>query len=373
MVEVEPTHTVDDGQLRVVLDIAVLRRPPTGIGRWVTGLITGLEQRADLKVTLALGPSIITRGGRLHRVPNLLRERMWYEHGLWTVARQTRAQVLLLPANLTARRGSIPQVVSIMDVNFLSEPGTYERTFVAYAKWAYRRSIRDAARVTTISAFSRSEIARHLDVDPGRIDVVYPGLEAPVHQPSGPDPHPRPFALYAGATERHKNVGLLLDAWRDRSPGDLDLVFVGQPGRDHPMAVEAAARSGGRVVVRGRVDAEELDRWYRKATVFVFPSRVEGFGFPPLEAMQRGVPVVASTGGSLPEVLGDGALFFDPDDQSAVIAHVERVVSDPGLRTSLIDRGAKQAARYTWTDAAHKMAGLLRVAVREHGRSLNAR
>jgi glycosyltransferase involved in cell wall biosynthesis len=350
-----------------VIDGAILSRPPTGTARWVGGITAAMRARSDLSVALALGPSHIRRGGRLHRVPNLLRERWWYEWTLPRIASREHAKAMLLPANLSARQTDTPQVVTMLDVNFLSQPGTYERTFVRYATWAYRRSIRDAARLTTISEFSRAEISRWLDADPDRIDVIYPGLDALPSGPVGQRPHARPYALFAGATERHKNIGLLLDAWRRASPADLDLAVVGQPGRDHGAALAAAARSRGRILVRGRVDAAEMDRWYRYASVFLFPSKVEGFGFPPLEAMQRGTPVASSTGGSLPEVLGEAALYFDPDDPDGVASAVGRIMAEDGLRTTLIELGRRRAAGYTWAAAGDAMAGVLRDAA-DHAR-----
>jgi glycosyltransferase involved in cell wall biosynthesis len=359
--------------LRVVVDGAILSRPPTGAARWVRGLSAALDRLPDMDVVLVSGPAHIRRGGRLHRIPNLVRERWWYENGINRIARRERADAMLMPSNLTARPGRIPQVVTVLDVNFLTQADTYERSFVRYATWAYRRSIRDATHATTISEFSRSEIARHLGVDPARLEVIYPGLDEVPPGMVGAVPHDGPYALYVGATERHKNVGLLLDAWRDRSPAGLALVIVGQPGRDHDMVLERAAGCRGRVIVRGRVDAEELERWYRHASVFLFPSRVEGFGYPPLEAMQRGVPVVSSTGGSLPEVLGDGALYFDPDDRLAVIGHVEGLMADETGRIELVNRGFRVAGRYTWLRTARAMSSALRQVVAETGSGADGR
>lgn len=276
-----------------------------------------------------------------------------------TAARRHQADVMVMPANLTARRGSIPQIVTILDVNFLTQPGTYERTFVRYATWAYRRSLRDANAITTISAFSRGEIAHHLDVDPDRIAVVYPGLDPIPPLPPGGTPHSRPYALYVGSTERHKNVGLLLDAWAERSPAGLDLAVVGQPGRDHTTITRRALATSGRVAVIGRVSGDELERWYRHASVFVFPSRVEGFGYPPLEAMSRGVPVVSSGSASLREVLRDGALYVDPDRPAEVAAAVERILGDELLRSDLIARGIATATLYTWVQTAALMAATI--------------
>jgi glycosyltransferase involved in cell wall biosynthesis len=107
------------------------------------------------------------------------------------------------------------------------------------------------------------------------------------------------------------------------------------------------------------VDQDELEAWYGGASVFMFPSRTEGFGFPPLEAMLRSVPVVSSNCGSLPEVLGDAALYHDPDDASAVRELVERLMTSAELRQRQIDLGLGRAARYRWDVAAEQMAQLL--------------
>jgi glycosyltransferase involved in cell wall biosynthesis len=193
---------------------------------------------------------------------------------------------------------------------------------------------------------------------------VYPGLDDLPPAGNGPPPLSDRYALYVGATERHKNVGLLLDVWAAGRPAGLRLAIVGRPGRDHEHLSERANRLGSSVVLRGAVDDAELERWYRHASVFLFPSRTEGFGYPPLEAMQRGVPVIASTGGSLPEVLADGALFHDPDDAEALRVAVERVMQDPTLHESLVAAGRRRTQDFTWARTGERMAKLLRAIAR---------
>jgi alpha-1,3-rhamnosyl/mannosyltransferase len=270
--------------------------------------------------------------------------------------------VLLMPANLTARRGRVPQVVVIYDVNFLTAPGTYEPAHTRYLTWSYRRAVRDAEVILSISEFSKSEICLHLGADPKDIVVVYPGLGTPLDTPPSPAPLDEPYALWVGATEVSKNVGLLFDAWSTGAPAGLRLVIVGRPGRDHASLSERAATLGDQVSIRGAVDESELERWYRGASVFLFPSRTEGFGFPPLEAMLRGVPVVAANAGSLPEVLGDAALLHDPDDPASLRAHVERLMADDAFRSRQIALGHEQAARYRWDRAGAETAAVLRTA-----------
>jgi glycosyltransferase involved in cell wall biosynthesis len=355
------------------MDTAVLRRPSTGTARWVRGMTTALAGQPDVELVTAIGPPRIERSRPstarpgladwLIRVPNTLRQRWWYDSGINRLARRERADVMLMPANHAARPGRVPQVVVIHDVNFLTAPGTYEPAHTRYLNWSYRRAVRDADAVITVSEFSKSEICRHLEVEPDRITVVYSGLGVPLATPaSEAPPLDEPYALWVGATEVSKNVGLLIDAWSTRAPAGLHLAIVGPPGRDHAHLSERAATLGSRVLIRGAVDEAELERWYRGASVFLFPSRTEGFGFPPLEAMLRGVPVVASSAGSLPEVLGDAALFHDPDDPAALSTHVERLMQDDVLRTRQVALGRAQAARYGWDRAGAETAAVLRTA-----------
>jgi glycosyltransferase involved in cell wall biosynthesis len=360
--------------MRVLVDTAILRRPATGTARWVRGLTKALSTEPDIEVVTAMGPARIDwfRSGSarpgpkdwLIRVPNVLRQRWWYEFGIRRLAEKERASALLMPASLSARPGRLPQVVAILDVNFLTEPGSYESAAARYLAWSFRRAVRDADALITISEFSRSEICRHLGADPNDVTVVYPGLDEPAAPASASSPlEGRAYALWVGATEVSKNVGLLLDAWSANAPSGLSLAIIGPPGRDHPKLVERALKLGHQIVMRGAVDDAELERWYRHAAVFLFPSRTEGFGFPPLEAMLRNVPVIASHAGSLPEVLGDAALFHDPDDHDALRALIESLMQDEALRHGQIQRGRDRAARYRWDLAGAGTASVLRTVV----------
>jgi len=350
--------------LRVGVDLSILRHPHTGSARWALGLHRALRHDPALELVPWIGPRRFRRGGQIRKVLNFIRERSWYDLVLPRLAGQSRVAVLLMPVNLAARRGPIPQVVTILDVNFLTAPNTYDRAYAAYARRAFTRSLRRASIVATISDFSRREIASHLGADPAGIRVVYPGLNSIPGSPPPAAPLTEPYALYVGATEPHKNLALLIEAWRGHSPGGLKLAIVGQPGRDHDRLRGLAAELGGRVLITGAVGGRLLESWYAGARVFCFPSRSEGFGYPPLEAMQRGVPVVAARAGALPEVLGAAALYHDPDDAAALREQVDALVSDPELRNAQLARGTAQVARYTWHRSARAMAELLRDAAR---------
>jgi alpha-1,3-rhamnosyl/mannosyltransferase len=138
---------------------------------------------------------------------------------------------------------------------------------------------------------------------------------------------------------------------------DCVLVVAGGRGWRNSEFERELGRHAGRVVVTGFVSDEELVRLYSGAAVFLFPSLAEGFGFPVLEAMACGAPVVCSDRTSLPEVVGDAGLLADPEDDAALAAACERVLSEDGLAERLRERGLERAAGYSWERCANATVG----------------
>jgi glycosyltransferase involved in cell wall biosynthesis len=359
-------HESGVAAVAVGMDMSILRHPFAGSSRWATGLLRALRERPELDIQPWIGPRRVSRGGLPRKVLNLLIDSYWLDVELARRARETGRDVLLMPVNLTSARARVPQVVTIHDLNFLVEPQAYDRAYGTYARRMFEASARRAAAITTVSLHSRDQIVDRLGVDRARITVIYPGLEKIRSVPAHPAPLSRPYGLYVGATEPHKNVPTLVEAWRHLSDVELDLAIVGQPGRDHARVVTGALASGGRVHVVGRVSDETLESWYAHARLFVFPSRAEGFGYPPLEAMRRGLPVVASRAGSLPEVLGQAALYHEPGDAAGIATHVRRLLEDEVLASRLIEAGRTVSSRYTWSHAAAIMARVLGEAARDN-------
>lgn len=350
-------------RLRVGVDMSILRHPFAGTSRWATGMVRTLRADPSLAVNEWVGARRLKRGGPARKVGNLLLERAWYDFELPRRAQGAGVQALIMPANLTAGRTKIPQIVTIHDVNFLSRPGTYDRLYAIYAEHEFRRSAARASRITTVSEYSRAQIASYFGIDRSRIEVVYPGLDEPPAESPGPAPLDQPYALYVGASEPHKDIPTAIRAWRHLADIPLMLAVVGQPGRDHDNVEALASQMHGRVVVAGQVSGQNLERWYRCATVFVFPSQTEGFGYPPLEAMLRGVPVVTSRAASLPEVLGPASLYFDVGNDEMLADQVRRIWVDQVLRQRLIEEGYRQAALYTWAATGAAIGRIVRTVV----------
>jgi len=297
-----------------------------------------------------------SRARPVQRVANLGIEVGWLTAGALAAAARGRADAWFGPANVLPPTLPRPMLVTIHDLNVLTVPGAYDRGYVRYAERAFRSSAQRAARVVTVSNSSRDQVASLLGVDLGKVSVVYPGADhlasvAPSDRDLG---LPKRYALFVGQTEPHKNVGLLLEAWRAEVPDDLHLVICGPPGRDDERLRGLAAKGQlrERVHFTGLLDEAHLARVYRDARLFLFPSLAEGFGLPPLEAMARGIPTAVSTSGSLPEVTADGALQFDPHDAPGLAALVTRLATDSRLRSKLARKGRAVAARYTWAATA---------------------
>ena len=346
--------------LRVAMDFSISGHPAGGTLRWAGGLLKALREVPGVRVSAWPGPRRIRRGWVARKILNFLLDELWLEVELPRRARRDRSDVLLMPANVTSGHAPAPQVVTILDVNFLVAPGTYDRAYASYARRRFLRSLDTAQRITTISEYSRDQIVHHLGANPARIEVVYPGLDVPLAS-QGPRPLARPYALYVGQTQPHKDVPTAIEAMKCLREMDIDLAIVGQPGRDHERVLALSAAEPA-VHVIGRVSDSELENWYAHASVFVFPSLTEGFGYPPLEAMARDVPVIAAQAGSLPEVLGDAALFHEPGSAEDLARQMRRALSDERLRRELVQRGKDRVLRYTWRAAAERMALILRSA-----------
>ena len=143
----------------------------------------------------------------------------------------------------------------------------------------------------------------------------------------------KPYILYVGNDYPHKNLKRL----------NLAFKKVVEDGLDYQL-----------ILITEFVSEQELDNLYRNASLFVFPSLSEGFGLPPLEAMARGVPVVSSSATSLPEILGDAAIYFNPLDIDDMAEKIKKALLDEGLRNNLIEKGFEQIKKYSWQKMAEE-------------------
>ncbi len=269
-----------------------------------------------------------------------------------------------------------PYVVTIHDLASLFFEEGASKARMQLRRFRFRRGLVRAERVIAVSESTRRDCQNLLGIPPDRINRVYnapdPGFLAcdGDHRQEQQQILERyqiehPFLLYAGNIRRHKNIPRLVEAFavlREQLSGhpvyhDLRLVIIGDTISQYPEVRQAVMRSKMEHVVRflGFVPFETLRCFYQSAAAFVFPSRYEGFGLPPLEAMACGTPVVASNVSSLPEVVGDAAVLVNPEIVFDIARGLRDVLLDEQLRRTMIERGRAQAARFSWERTARQV------------------
>lgn len=227
-----------------------------------------------------------------------------------------------------------------------------------------RGAIRRADAILCISENTRLDLLRfYPDVPPENVFVTYLAAGLSFGMTAGPEPVPeKPYLLYVGGRSKYKNFPGLLRAFARIAPDhpDLELCAVGvDPFWGEELILISELGLEGRVRYLGNLEDAHLAKTYRHCVAFVYPSAYEGFGIPPLEAMACGAPTVVSDRSSLPEVVGDAALLFNPDDPGQLVERLDQVVrAGSGLRDELIAKGFAQARRFDWQKTADQTAAV---------------
>lgn len=364
--------------LTVGFDATAAARQSAGIGRYTRELLFALGLRADTtryRLFFCAGGEL---RGRLPSLDDRFRARALPISDRVTNAVWHRAR---LPIPVQAITGRIdlfhspdftlpptwrtPSVVTVHDLAFLTVPECAYPTLRAYLETVVPRSIRRATRIIAVSESTKRDIVARIGVPPERVEVVYEGVSEPFAPGCAGHEDERqllravgidgPFLLSVGTLEPRKNYPRLLTAYRllrDRGI-DLPLVIAGGEGWLYEPVYAALDALALRPHVRFLTpDDALLVALYGQAAAFVYPSLYEGFGIPPLEALARGAPSAVSNTSSLPEVVGDAALTFDPTEPEAIAGALERLLTDTALADRLRRSGPPRAAAFTWDRAA---------------------
>ena len=342
-----------------------LTRPATGVDRVAIEIISALAQRPDVaRLTLLHPKADKLHVGWLGHLDAGSRAKMDL-HPLGSRSGHLWEQLDLAPAQpgslLLSLCGTGPvlrrnQAVMIHDAQVWDAAPSFSPAF----RLAYRILLptiaRTARHVLTVSQFAKGRLEDLRIVPQGKTRVVLNGADH--MRRFAPDPATLQryglvageFFLAIGSLAPHKNLRRLTEAAMARAPGGPDLIVAG--GANSKVFADAGLAAGTGVRFIGRVSDAELSALYQGALALAFPSLTEGFGLPPLEAMVCGCPVIATTGGAVPEICGDAAIFVDPSDSAGWTAALERVAADPALRAGLVTKGHARAAIYTWAKAA---------------------
>ncbi len=253
-------------------------------------------------------------------------------------------------------------MTTIHDMTYLRYPETMDRKNLRRLKDGMARSIDRSDMVLTVSQFSKQEISELLGYPEERISVVPCAPSNLAVEGKNTPPVDVSYLLYVGTIEPRKNLVRLIrafDCLKKEQGIPHKLVLAGGKGWNNEE-IYAAAEGVPDVIFTGYVSEAEKNALYRGAAAFVFPSLYEGFGIPPLEAMNLGCPVVCANAASLPEVVGEAAELADPLDEMSIAEGIWRVISDEAHAAELVRRGYEQAKRYTWAASAEKLTDVCR-------------
>jgi len=361
--------------MRIGVDARPFEARPTGVGRYLEGLLGAWLAAfpGDTFVLLSPRPVSIPEAlsGRVEAVTvgAGMPGTAWLQTHASRAAVTHRAEAFWGPLGILPVRGRLPGVATVHDLTPLLHPEWHDlRNRLGFAPFI-GPTVRRASQIAAISEATRRDLVARFPEAAVKCTVVPNGV-APFPPPSdAPAPNDgRPYVLYLGTLEPRKNVPRLVEAlesvW-DRRPDFPDLVLAGGAGWGLPGFLSRLERSRHATRIRhaGYVTREASAHLLRHARLLAYPSLYEGFGLPPLEAMALGTVVVGSSSSSLPEVIGDAGLLPDPLSVSEIARAVQRANDDETWRVAAARRGLERAARFTWDRAARSMRTLFERAI----------
>ncbi len=341
----------------------------TGIGRYITELFEAMKAEGGNEFVLFLRKADFEKVSGGPNIFKVAADEKWYTLGeqvfLPAVFDGARCDLIHFPHWNVPLAMRTPFVLTVHDLLLLDFPSR-RASLLGPVRYAVKNigfrivlngAVRRAKAIIVPSKFTAGRVSEFFPEAKEKVRVIYEGRSAfpkklETATVSAVEVK-KPYLLYAGNAYPHKNLEFLIESLKKmREEGEgINLVLVGEADDFYKRLKK---KYGGLPFVSffGRASDADLDALYRGADAYVFPSLQEGFGLPGLEAMERGIPVVAARSGSLPEIYGDAAVYFDPNSVSDLVLAVRRVRKDTELRNRLVLNGAEQAKKYSWDEAA---------------------
>jgi glycosyltransferase involved in cell wall biosynthesis len=372
----------------------VIQRGKTGVAQYVFALLRALLPQTDrhqfylfvLEEDLPLFEFV---QGRMHLVPVAEKFRpavkniLWHQLQLPGLVRQLGLDVLHVPSyRRLLWRKPCPLVATIHDLAPFHVTGKYDWKRMLYGRVVVKRLAARQDEIIAVSENTARDLQACFGLGRDRVTVIWNGLDHARFQPGDPAAAKaraaarwrldRPFFLYVSRLEHpgknHVRLIAAFNQFKAATQSDWLLAFGGSDWHGAEAIHAAAKASPYAADIRqlGFVDDPSLPELYQATDVFIYPSLFEGFGFPPLEAMACGCPVISSTRGSLREVVGEAALTIDPEDPPAMAAALTRLAADPGERARWRAAGLLHARRFDWAQNAGQTLALYQRAADKH-------
>ncbi len=368
--------TNKSGQVRIGLNAHLLssrvgyRR--AGIHRYISEQIRHLRPPDEYKVTVftnntetAENEGALTFVSSQWPTERRMARILWEQLALPVVAARQNLDLLHGMAFVLPYARTCPAVVTIFDLSFIHYPERFPALQRIYLTSQTRRSCQAARRIVAISESTGRDLERYYGISNEKIDIVLPGVgrefqlidRDKVESFRKEKRLTDPYLLHVGTLQPRKNIPFLVKALAKIRRPNLKLILVGGKGWNYDEIYSAVEKYGlkKQVDFRGFVTDTELPLWYNAAAATIFPSLYEGFGLPVLEAMACGSPVIAANTSAIPEVAGQAALLYEPDDLTELIDHIAILLDDPQIAAKMQENGLSQATRFTWQRASQEL------------------
>ena len=344
----------------VIWDMTFTLHTLTGTRVYAHNMYRALAARGEMRMEEIYAPN--TAGG----IPGA-QNVWWLARGLEKKLNARKPDLFHVAAYLGPRRAPCPVIVNVFDVAYVQYAEFFDWKWRAYARWVIPHTVQHAAAVVTLTEHARQEIIKAYSVDPARVHIVAPGVgsefrmqdDAAVSEMRAKYNLGKNYLLYVGAPHERKNIPALINAFAllRHEFADLILVLAGpqMPEAEHITRAVNASGAANAVQRFGYIPQNDLPRLYAGARAFVYASKVEGFGMPPVEAMACGTPVVSAPNAPMPDVLGDAGYFARDDSPAALARAMGDVLRDDALAAQLRARGMARAREFTWERAARDM------------------
>lgn len=340
----------------------------SGIGRYIQSIVPHLSKYIDSNFTL-----LVNNDTKLNFDLSERYSLSALKSGYYSIYEQLEMSVILKSSNpiwiphynypLLSNAAKIVTVHDMAHLALKEMLGGFMKDL--YAGTMFKMLSRKVEKVITVSHFTKNELLKYTDVEADKIQVIHNGLDHSwFNITEKENPKEKPYLLYVGNVKPHKNLKTLVQSFlniREEIPHNL--VLVGKKDgfitKDQEID-QLVAKASDRIEFTGYISDDQLKQYYTYADVMVFPSLYEGFGYPPLEAMACGTPVIASNAASIPEVCGGAACYFEPTNVDELGNKIVTLTHDSELKEKLIHKGKKQSRKFTVEECASQTANVLK-------------
>jgi len=274
---------------------------------------------------------------------------------------KTKGSPLLVNLCSTAPLFYKNQIVSIHDAIFCRHPEWFSKMFAKWYNFLLPKNAKNSKKIITVSNHAKQDLHDCLNIQLDKFEVVYNSVDEKFKDLTVTETNKQKYILSVSSLDPRKNFDNLIKAYLSLENTEYDLVIVGAESKSFPKhQLFETISNNNKIKFTGYVNDDELIKYYKEASLFIYPSLYEGFGIPPLEAMACGTPVIASNNSSIPEVCDNAAVYVDATNYLDIAEKINLVLNDNNLQKSLIAKGYERLNSFSWEKSSEKLSTIIK-------------